>query len=64
MGKKFTAQKDDKYVLYQLAVQSAEQDVDFLVETYLSSFQGFDQYWHQQHRHSNQMGPRSSSIYA
>ena len=36
MGKKFTAQKADKYVLYQLAVQSAEQDVDFLVETYKS----------------------------
>lgn len=36
MGKKFTAKKADKYVLYQLAVQSAEQDVDFLVDTYKS----------------------------
>lgn len=34
MGNKFTAKKADKYALYQLAVQSAEQDVDFLVQTY------------------------------
>jgi len=36
MGKKFTAKTADKYVLYQRAVQSAEQDVDFLVDTYKS----------------------------
>jgi len=36
MGKKFTAKTADKYVLYQLSVQSAEQDVDFLVDTYES----------------------------
>ena len=36
MGKKLSAKTADKYVLYQRAVQSAEQDVDFLVETYKS----------------------------
>jgi len=36
MKQKFTAKTADKYVLYQQAVQSAEQDVDFLVETYKS----------------------------
>lgn len=34
MGKKFTAKTADKYVLYQRAVQSAEQDADFLFDTY------------------------------
>lgn len=34
MTKKFTAKKADKYALYQRAVQSAEQDIDFLYETY------------------------------
>lgn len=32
--KKFTADNTDKYVLYQRAVQSAEQDVEFLFQTY------------------------------
>ena len=32
--RKFTAATADKYVLYQQAVQSAEQDVKFLFETY------------------------------
>jgi len=36
MTKKFTAKTADKYVLYQRAVQSAEQDVEFLTETYQS----------------------------
>lgn len=34
MTKNFTAKTADKYVLYQQAVQSAGQDVEFLVETY------------------------------
>ncbi len=34
MPKKFTAATADKYVLYQQAVQSADQDVDFLINTY------------------------------
>ena len=34
MTKKFTALTADKYELYQRAVQSAEQDVEFLYETY------------------------------
>lgn len=34
MTHKFTASSADKYVLYQRAVQSAEQDVEFLVDTY------------------------------
>lgn len=34
MAKKFTANKADKYVLYQRAVQSAQQDVEFLRDTY------------------------------
>ncbi|MEM7358015.1 MAG: class I SAM-dependent methyltransferase [Pseudomonadota bacterium] len=34
MTHKFTAKSADKYVLYQQAVQSAEQDVEFLLETY------------------------------
>ena len=34
MPKKFTAASADKYVLYQRAVQSADQDVDFLIDTY------------------------------
>ena len=32
--KRYTAEGADKYELYQLAVQSPEADVDFLVETY------------------------------
>lgn len=36
MGKKFSAKTADKYVLYQKAVQSAEQDVEFLFDTYKS----------------------------
>lgn len=34
MPKKLTAATADKYVLYQRAVQSAEQDVEFLIQTY------------------------------
>ena len=34
MTQKYTANTADKYVLYQRAVQSAEQDVDFLFNTY------------------------------
>ncbi|NNC99011.1 MAG: class I SAM-dependent methyltransferase, partial [Gammaproteobacteria bacterium] len=34
MTPEFTAETADKYVLYQQAVQSAEQDVEFLFETY------------------------------
>ncbi len=34
MNKRFTASSADKYVLYQKAVQSAEQDVEFLFNTY------------------------------
>ncbi len=34
MAPKFTAKTADKYVLYQRAVQSADQDVQFLVDTY------------------------------
>lgn len=34
MGKKLTAKTADKYVLYQQAVQSADQDVEFLIDTY------------------------------
>ena len=34
MKKEFTAKTADKYALYQQAVQSAEQDVDFLFQTY------------------------------
>ena len=36
MSKKLSAKSADKYVLYQRAVQSAEQDVDFLFDTYKS----------------------------
>jgi len=36
MPKKFTAKKSDKYQLYQRAVQSADQDVEFLYTTYQS----------------------------
>ena len=36
MGKTFTAKTADKYVLYQQAVQSAEQDIEFLIDTYKS----------------------------
>ena len=36
MPKTLTAETSDKYQLYQQAVQSAEQDVDFLYETYKS----------------------------
>lgn len=34
MSTEFTAATADKYVLYQRAVQSAEQDIEFLYETY------------------------------
>lgn len=34
MTHRFTAKTADKYVLYQQAVQSAEQDVEFLFQTY------------------------------
>lgn len=34
MSQKFTAKTADKYVLYQRAVQSAAQDVEFLFDTY------------------------------
>ena len=34
MTNKYTAKTADKYALYQLAVQSAEQDVVFLLDTY------------------------------
>jgi len=34
MPKRLTAHQIDKYVLYQQAVQSADQDVEFLYETY------------------------------
>lgn len=34
MTNNFTAKTADKYVLYQRAVQSAEQDIDFLYQTY------------------------------
>ena len=34
MTTKYTAKTADKYVLYQRSVQSAEQDVDFLYQTY------------------------------
>ncbi|MFT6407569.1 MAG: hypothetical protein ACJAQ6_000982, partial [Arenicella sp.] len=36
MAKNYTAKTADKYVLYQRAVQSAEQDVNFLIDTYKS----------------------------
>lgn len=36
MNNKYTALNADKYELYQRAVQSADQDVDFLFETYKS----------------------------
>lgn len=36
MVKKYTAKTADKYVLYQRAVQSAKQDVEFLFDTYKS----------------------------
>ena len=36
MSRSFTAKTADKYVLYQQAVQSADQDVQFLVDTYTS----------------------------
>ncbi|MFT6032919.1 MAG: hypothetical protein ACI854_001452 [Arenicella sp.] len=36
MANNYTAKTADKYVLYQRAVQSAEQDVDFLIDTYKS----------------------------
>jgi len=36
MKNKFTAKTADKYVLYQRAVQSAEQDASFLFDTYKS----------------------------
>jgi len=36
MPSEFTASTADKYVLYQRSVQSAEQDVDFLYQTYKS----------------------------
>ena len=36
MSKKLSAKTADKYALYQQAVQSAEQDVDFLYQTYKS----------------------------
>ena len=34
MTSNYTAKKADKYVLYQQAVQSAEQDASFLIDTY------------------------------
>lgn len=36
MTQKFTAKTADKYVLYQQAVQSADQDVAFLIDTYVN----------------------------
>lgn len=41
MSDTFTADSADKYALYQKAVQSAEQDVEFLFDTY-RSLRGFD----------------------
>jgi SAM-dependent methyltransferase len=34
MPKRYTASTADKYELYQLSVQSAEEDIDFLIDTY------------------------------